>query len=108
MLFNFISSEKDSFVLAEKIHSFIQLNEIIGIQFLANEFSKIWQIFLLEKMASLYLGIRLPEKPFERLKITNIDLITKNVADLKIEAEKLLNFPHKELGMRKYSTNQMY
>lgn len=50
------------------------------------------------KMASLYLGIRLPEKPFERLKLTNIDLITKNVADLKIEAEKLLNFPHKELG----------
>lgn len=49
-------------------------------------------------MASLYLGIRLPEKPFERLKLSNIDLITKNVADLKIEAEKLLNFPHKELG----------
>lgn len=49
-------------------------------------------------MASLYLGIRLPEKPFERLKLTNVDLITKNVADLKIEAEKLLNFPHKELG----------
>lgn len=49
-------------------------------------------------MASLYLGIRLPEKPFERLKLTNIDLITKNVADLKIEAEKLLNFPHNELG----------
>lgn len=50
------------------------------------------------KMASLYLGIRLPEKPFERLKLTNIDLITKNVADLKVETEKLLNFPHKELG----------
>lgn len=49
-------------------------------------------------MASLYLGIRLPEKPFERLKLSNIDLITKNVADLKIEAEKLLNFPHNELG----------
>lgn len=49
-------------------------------------------------MASLYLGIRLPEKPFERLKLTNIDLITKNVADLKIEAEKQLNFPHNELG----------
>lgn len=49
-------------------------------------------------MASLYLGIRLPEKPFERLKLTNIDLLAKNVADLKLEAEKLLNFPHKELG----------
>lgn len=49
-------------------------------------------------MASLYLGIRLPEKPFERLKLTNIDLLAKNVADLKLETEKLLNFPHKELG----------
>lgn len=49
-------------------------------------------------MASLYLGIRLPEKPFERLKLTNIDLDTKNVAALKIEAEKILNFPHNELG----------
>lgn len=49
-------------------------------------------------MASLYLGIRLPEKPFERLKLTNIDLDTENVAALKIEAEKILNFPHNELG----------
>lgn len=49
-------------------------------------------------MASLYLGVRLPEKPFERLKLTNIDLLTKNVADLKIEAEKLIDFPRKELG----------
>lgn len=48
-------------------------------------------------MASLYLGVRLPEKPFKRLKLTNVDLITKNVADLKKEAEKLLNFPHNEL-----------
>lgn len=49
-------------------------------------------------MASLYLGVRLPEKPFERLKLTNIDLLTKNVADLKIEAAKLIDFPRKELG----------
>lgn len=49
-------------------------------------------------MASLYLGIRLPQKPFERLRIANIDLVTKNVADLKIDAEKLINFPHNELG----------
>lgn len=49
-------------------------------------------------MASLYLGIRLPEKPFERLKLTNIDLITKNVADLKLEAEKLLELPQNQLG----------
>lgn len=54
-------------------------------------------------MSSLYLGIRLPEKPFERLKLTNIDFITKNVSELKIDAEKLLNFPHKELG--KHSHN---
>ncbi|XP_031639750.1 uncharacterized protein LOC116351750 [Contarinia nasturtii] len=50
-------------------------------------------------MASLYLGVRLPEKPFERLKLTNIDLIKKNVGDLKIETEKLLNFPHNELEL---------
>lgn len=49
-------------------------------------------------MASLYLGIRLPEKPFERVKLSNIDLQTKNVAELKIDAEKMLNFPHNELG----------
>lgn len=49
-------------------------------------------------MASLYLGIRLPEKPFERLKLTNINLLTKNVVELKVEAEKILNFPHNELG----------
>lgn len=49
-------------------------------------------------MASLYLGVRLPEKPFKRLKLTNVDLITKNVADLKKDTEKLLNFPHSELG----------
>lgn len=61
--------------------------------------------FFHQKMASLYLGIRLPEKPFERLKLTNIDLITKNVADLKIEAERLLNFPHKELGMHSFTSN---
>lgn len=48
----------------------------------------------------------MPEKIFERLKLTNIDLITKNVADLKIEAEKLLNFPHKELG--KCSKDKFY
>lgn len=62
-------------------------------------------------MASLYLGIRLPEKPFARLKLTNIDLITKNVADLKNETEKLLNLSHKELGKFKtlsYQTKKQY
>lgn len=51
-------------------------------------------------MASLYLGVRLPEKPFQRLKLTNVDLITKNVADLKKDTEQLLNFPHNELGKK--------
>lgn len=49
-------------------------------------------------MASLYLAVRLPEKPYERLKLSNIDLTAKNVGELKIETEKLLNFPHNEMG----------
>lgn len=49
-------------------------------------------------MASLYLSVRLPEKHHERVKLSDINLSTKNVADLKNEAEKLLNFPHNELG----------
>lgn len=48
-------------------------------------------------MASLYLGIRLPKKPFERIKLMNIDLNTKNVADLKLEAEKVMNLSHNEI-----------
>lgn len=48
-------------------------------------------------MASIYLGIRLPKKSFERMKLLNIDLPTKNVADLKLEAEKMINLSHKEL-----------
>lgn len=49
-------------------------------------------------MTALYLCVRFPEKPYERLKLTDIDLSTNNVADLKVETEKLLNFSHKELG----------
>lgn len=49
-------------------------------------------------MSSLYLGIRLLEKPYERLKLNDINLSTKNIFDLKIDAEKLLNFSHDELG----------
>lgn len=49
-------------------------------------------------MASLYLGVRLPEKPYTRLKLTNVNLLKKNVADLKNDAEKLLSCSHKELG----------
>lgn len=60
-------------------------------------FAETEKIFFIS-MASLYLGIRLPEKPFKRLKLNNIDLITKNVTDLKKETENLLNFPHSELG----------
>lgn len=48
-------------------------------------------------MSSLYLGVRLPSKPFERLKLLNIDLPTKNVAELKLETEKMLNLSHNEL-----------
>lgn len=53
-------------------------------------------------MASLYLGFRLPKKPFERVKLVNIDLPTKNVAALKLDVEQMMNLPHKEL--RKLAT----
>lgn len=49
-------------------------------------------------MSSLYLGIRLPEKPYERLKLDDVNFSTKNIVDLKIDAEKLLHFAHSELG----------
>lgn len=49
-------------------------------------------------MASVFLGVRLPEKPYERHQIKDIDFSTKNVADLKTEAEKLLNTPKDDLG----------
>lgn len=50
------------------------------------------------KMSSLYLGVRLPEKPYERVKLDDINLSTTNIVDLKIDAEKLLNFSHTDLG----------
>lgn len=49
-------------------------------------------------MSSLYLGVRLPEKPYKRLKLTNIDLLKKNVADLKLDAAKLLSCSQNEMG----------
>lgn len=52
----------------------------------------------ISKMSSLYLGVRLPEKPYERLKLDDVNLSTTNIVDLKIDAEKLLNFSHSELG----------
>lgn len=48
--------------------------------------------------ATLYLGVRLPEKPYERLKLNDINFSTKKVSELKVDAEKLLNFSREQLG----------
>lgn len=52
-------------------------------------------------VASLYLGIRLHEKPYERLKLSDIDLQSKKFSDLKVDTEKLLNHSAENLGKRK-------
>lgn len=59
--------------------------------------ARVKRIQILE-MSSLYLGVRLPEKPYERLKLDDVNFSTTNVVDLKNDAEKLLNFSHDELG----------
>ena len=50
------------------------------------------------EIATLYLGVRLPEKPYERLKLNDINLTTKKVSELKVDAERLLNFSREQLG----------
>lgn len=49
-------------------------------------------------VAALYLGVRLCEKPYERVKLTDIDFQTKKISDLKEDAERLLNYKSERLG----------
>lgn len=49
-------------------------------------------------MPSLYLGVRLPEKRFHRFKLDDINLTTKNILDLKMDAERILNYSYSNLG----------
>lgn len=53
-------------------------------------------------MSILYLGVRLPEKPFQRVKLDDINFTTKNIFDIKIDAEKILNYSHNNLGEHFY------
>lgn len=49
-------------------------------------------------MPSIFLSVWLPSKPNERIKLNDIDLVSKNISDLKIDAEKLLNVPEDNMG----------
>lgn len=45
----------------------------------------------------LYLGVRLPEKPYEKIALNGVQ-ISKKIIDLKQKAEEILKHPNKELG----------
>lgn len=45
----------------------------------------------------VYLGVRLPEKPYERVAIKNV-CVSKKTIDLKLEAGQILQHPKEELG----------
>lgn len=58
--------------------------------------------------AALYLGVRLPEKPYERLKFNDINFSTKKVIDLKVDAEKLLNYSSQQMGESNIQQRKLY
>lgn len=58
-------------------------------------------------MSTLYLGVRLPEKPFQRLKLDDINFTEKNIIDLKVDAGKILNYSHDNLGELRYSNGSI-
>lgn len=49
-------------------------------------------------MSAVFLNVRLPKKPNERIKLSDIDFTSKNLSDLKIDAEKLLSVPKDSMG----------
>lgn len=46
----------------------------------------------------LYFGVRLAERPYERIAVNNVDA-TKKTIELKLDAQEMLNNLNKELGM---------
>lgn len=49
-------------------------------------------------VSALYLGVRLPEKPYERVKLDDVNISTKKLCELKVDAEKLLNYSSEQMG----------